>query len=103
MLCAYCYSSIIRRPKYRAVAITEYKKLIRFGSMPQVKGRFRQHTCFCSKCPSNIFDGSCKATHMHHLVYIRILPWFGRQELCPSCHMTETWKGWQSMKKRIKR
>jgi hypothetical protein len=103
MLCAYCYQKIIHHPKYRPVAIARSKNLIRFGSMQQLQGTFRALTGYCSKCPNNIFDGSCKTTQMHHLIYIRILPWFGREELCPSCHITETRKGWQCLQKRIRR
>jgi hypothetical protein len=44
---------------------------------------------FCSWCPNNIFDGSCKRTSMHHWVYIIIFPWFGTEEVCNSCHKKE--------------
>jgi hypothetical protein len=103
MLCNRCYEKLIYYPKIRSQKLEQYRKLIRFGSMRQLKGTFRAHTGYCSKCPNNIFDGSCKTTHMHHFIYVRILSWFGREELCVSCHSIETWKEWQCMKKRIKR
>jgi hypothetical protein len=49
-------------------------------------------TGYCSRCPNNIHDGSCKRTSVHHWVYIIILPWFGTEEICNKCHMVETWK-----------
>ena len=104
MLCHYCYGKIIKYPNERPQRLEEYKKLIRFGNLKrQIKGTFRQLTGYCSKCPKNIFDGSCKTTHMHHLFYIMIIPWFGRAELCASCHAKETWQEWQWMKGRIKK
>ena len=103
MLCHYCYEELIRRPRYRPIQAQREQKLMRFGKGLQLQGTFRALTGYCSKCPNNIYDGSCKTTHMHHLIYVRILPWFGRHELCPSCHTTETWKGWKCMKKKIKR
>jgi len=81
MLCAYCYSKLIRNPKIRSQRLEQYRKLIRFGSDLQLKGTFRALTGYCSKCTNNIFDGSCKTTHMHHLIYVIILPWFGRGAL----------------------
>jgi hypothetical protein len=45
---------------------------------------------YCSWCPNNIHDGSCRLTNMHHIEYYIIFPWFGTVELCVSCHNKET-------------
>jgi hypothetical protein len=47
---------------------------------------FRQQIGYCSKCPNNIYDGTCKSTHMHHYFYCIIMPWACRIELCAKCH-----------------
>ena len=57
---------------------------------------FRQQTGHCTKCPRNIYDGSCKQTDMHHYFYCVIMPWACRVELCDKCHghlSYETMKG----------
>ncbi len=56
-------------------------------------------TGYCSLCPNNIYDWSCKKTHMHHEYYFPIFIWYGAKELCVSCHGIETGK---EMKKLIK-
>lgn len=44
-------------------------------------------TGYCSNCPKNIHDGSCKRTNLHHEHgYYIIFPYFGLVELCVSCH-----------------
>jgi hypothetical protein len=44
---------------------------------------------YCSWCPNNIYDKTCKRTLLHHSYYIRIFPWFGTVELCDRCHINE--------------
>lgn len=53
----------------------------------------------CEKCKNRIGDpyinrkGKIETTQkidLHHWVYITILPWFGTEELCSSCHSKET-------------
>lgn len=58
----------------------------KFGAKKTFIGWGLQRTGFCLKCSNNIHDGSCKRTHMHHVYYLRICPWFGREELCVRCH-----------------
>lgn len=45
---------------------------------------------YCSYCSNNIFDKSCIRTNIHHLFYVRIMPWACTVELCPKCHINET-------------
>lgn len=52
----------------------------------QIRIGFRQLSGYCSLCPNNIFDETCKKTNMHHLKYIPCMPWACRQEVCVSCH-----------------
>jgi hypothetical protein len=49
---------------------------------------FNPRTGYCSWCPNNIHDGSCKRTAMHHWFYLTIMPWACTEELCSSCHRT---------------
>lgn len=51
----------------------------------------KMRTGRCSKC-NNIIGHGCKNTNLHHWVYIIIFPWFGMEEICVSCHTTESWK-----------
>lgn len=99
MLCAFCYSKYLRLDAHRQ----RDRLLYRFGSHRQRVGYRRELTGRCSQCSNNIYDDSCKATHMHHRIYIIIFPWFGRNELCASCHAKETWQGWKWMRGRIRR
>ena len=102
-LCHPCYSKYIQYPRVRPQRLEKYHRLYRYGSKKQLLGNKRQLTGQCSKCPNNTRDGSCKTTHMHHWVYIILFPWYGREELCASCHAKETWKDWQCMQLKIRK
>lgn len=67
-----------------------WNKVVFLGK--QIFVGFRQQTGYCFQCPNNIFDGTCKLTHMHHLSYIPIMIWACRIELCVSCHLKQGWK-----------
>jgi hypothetical protein len=100
-LCHTCAKRLIYSPKYREKLhktkhYKEYtaargRRYMRYGRKTLCMS-FRQLSGYCSKCSNNIFDGSCKKTDMHHLFYIIIVPWFGRIELCSTCHI-KTWVG----------
>jgi len=52
-ICGRCYARDFKVPsKYR------------YGSRRFIG--VRELTGYCSKCSNNIFDNSCKTTHMHH-------------------------------------
>ena len=48
--------------------------------------KYNPRTGFCSICPNNIYDKSCKLTHIHHLLYDDTDPLKYTIELCPNCH-----------------
>lgn len=81
--CKKCYDKHVTNPKWHK--ITNPNKL-GIKSI-QLYGYTNQRIGCCSLCKNNIFNGSCKQTHMHHKFYLRIIPWFGRIELCASCHV----------------
>jgi hypothetical protein len=92
-ICKKCHSYLFAGPKFRAAHRESINRVgrerlgIKFLYFrKQIYMDFRQRTGYCSKCPNNIYDGTCKITNMHHLFYIIIVPWFGRIELCNSCH-----------------
>src|SRR5262245_62037257 len=95
-LCKVCYNTLFRTKKYRERDPNkwkEYNKRYLRAYMSQMfayKGKmisgFRALTGNCSQCSNNIHDGSCKRTSMHHNQYFIIFRWFGRVELCNSCH-----------------
>jgi hypothetical protein len=101
ILCQDCYYKIVRNPIFKSQG--GYKRYYRFGSTIQLLANKRELTGYCSKCSNNIHDKSCRVTHMHHWIYIIIFTWFGREELCASCHAKETWQGWQCMKLRVRK
>lgn len=82
LLCLKCYRHLIRNPRKLK---TQSIRVFMFYNR-HVYYTFKQRTGYCSKCSNNIHNGSCKKTHMHHWVYLTCLPWFGREELCVSCH-----------------
>lgn len=93
-LCNKCNLHLITNPKWKPITspITN-KKWSQINNSRRLWFRDRVakltyviKSGHCSKCSNNIFDKSCKATHMHHWAYIIIFPWFGTEELCASCH-----------------
>ena len=86
LVCGKCYSKLFTNPKWRKIhnPRTGARRFV-FGNTRPLS-TFKQRTGFCSRCPRNIHDGTCKITNMHHWVYIIIIPWFGREELCVPCH-----------------
>ena len=82
--CDRCYCRIVTAPKWHKI---NNPKRFAFGSkMLTFLGSKRMLTGRCSKCPNNIYDGSCRRTNMHHWYYLRIAPMCCREEICQSCH-----------------
>lgn len=80
-MCHKCHNRLIADPKNNP-------RKYRFGSKgPRFFGPKKMLTGRCSRCPNNIYDGSCKMTAMHHCYYLRISPLCCREELCQSCHI----------------
>jgi hypothetical protein len=101
-ICNACYCRLIGKPKITPEIKKEYRKK---DSPKRLQFRDRRiyfndkpRTGYCSWCPNNIHDKSCQRTSMHHWIYIIILPWFGTEEICNSCHMKETWRSGQLRK-----
>lgn len=55
-----------------------------------IRQKDNPRTGYCSRCPNNLYDGSCKKTDTHHYFYMTIMPWACTIELCVSCHYYET-------------
>jgi hypothetical protein len=101
--CKKCYNKRFTNPRWNRIAnskypITKAESNRRYNprhykyARKYLVGWARQLTGYCSRCVNNVYDESCKLTSMHHWVYIVIFPWFGREELCNSCHQKETWR-----------
>lgn len=92
-ICKKCYNNLYSAPQFRdrnrerinAHDRERMKSKFLFFKK-QIYSNFKQRSGYCSACPNNIYDSTCKVTHMHHWTYIIIFPWFGRVELCSSCH-----------------
>jgi hypothetical protein len=82
MLCHKCYSSIIRVPMLTSNGF--YKEYIRFKDRQIKVGRVR--TGLCMHCGKNGY------THLHHEEYDETDVMKHTIELCPSCHVKESWK-----------
>src|SRR5262245_53540311 len=102
LYCKKCYNNLFTNPKWNPItrispryAETRTKSNKTFTPRHYlyakrcIVGWARLLTGYCSRCTNNIYDGTCKKTDMHHLFYIVIFPWFGRQELCAACHVKE--------------
>ena len=79
-LCGKCYYRIYEKPRD--------KNTLRIGRK-EIRNYFpQQRTGTCSYCG----DKPRHITQLHHEVYLMTLPFFGRVELCPKCHIKETFK-----------
>lgn len=101
-LCERCNNHLIKNPKWHPIThpitnpITS-KKWNQINSTKRLKFHDKQiildnnpRTGYCSWCTNNIFDKSCKHTHIHHKKYHINDPLEDTIELCPSCHRKET-------------
>lgn len=95
-LCEKCNNILIKNPKWHPITNPVWHEKTNKNDIIFVNKNvylsFNPRTGRCSRCINNIYDRTCKQTHMHHWVYIIILPWFGTEELCASCHRKETIK-----------
>lgn len=82
------------RGRYLRASYRHRRNLTRYtiGHGIRLYNKERQRTGYCSQCSNNVHNGTCKITNLHHRYYLRICPWFGRVELCASCHSTITAK-----------
>ena len=94
-VCDGCYDRDFYGPQYRQKLrlTSKYKERYKIDAAKRyrypgkrITSNFIQRTGYCSLCPNNLYDATCKRTYMHHWFYIIIFPWFGREELCNRCH-----------------
>ena len=105
-ICANCYQKfifskhkqIVRDYNSRKGSINSPKRMIIQGRRIFLDRLVRKGKC--SNCGKHIGDPYIdvygkitiiKRTHMHHWFYLIIMPWACSVELCPSCHMKESW------------
>lgn len=82
-LCTRCHSNLENPEKNkRRIRFTFKDKRILLPDNPR--------TGYCSKCSNNIYDGSCKVTHLHHTKYDVKNPLENTIELCVGCHFKES-------------
>ena len=95
--CHNCYCKLTTTPERQ-----KQKNANRFkykGKYVRTQEILRKRTGKCSRCPNNIFDGSCEYTQFHHIgEYVDDDPMANTVELCLSCHSKETYK--TTLKKR---
>jgi hypothetical protein len=88
-ICFNCYRNekgYNRNKTHKIANIRNNPRKIRFKQR-YIPLSWYTRTGYCSECPNNIFNKTCKQTHMHHdKGYFAIFPWFGTVELCVSCH-----------------
>lgn len=102
-LCENCNNKFVKHPKWHPISNPiSNKKWNPINNARRIWFRDRKiklgysiRKGYCSRCSNNIYDKTCKSTHMHHWIYIRIFPWFGTEELCANCH--------QNIPKKIKK
>ena len=91
--CWKCWKRLIQYQRYDKKYDKEVrqKKRITFKDK-RIRLKVYPRTGYCSWCPNNIFDKSCRRTSMHHLEYMDGKPLDKTIEICNSCHIKETMK-----------
>ena len=88
--CNRCNNYLFKNPRYHPITNPTRHRF--WYHKRQIFSTFKWLTGYCSWCANNVYDMTCKRTQMHHWVYVTCLPWFGRIELCSSCHGKTTRK-----------
>lgn len=87
-ICKKCYMKIFQHPKWNAV--NKSKMIIFKGKQRILKKTPR--TGYCSWCPNNTHNKTCKRTNIHHFEYDDNDLLKYTIEICASCHMKESMK-----------
>lgn len=91
-VCQICYYREIHYSKYgKERDAKRHPRRVTFKGK-RIYSKEKPRTGYCSHCPNNIFDKSCRRTSMHHLKYNEKDVLENTIELCNSCHAYETWK-----------
>ena len=98
--CLKCYNKVFIHPKWSCIHYLlngKHWNSIRNPKHMKFKDRIivlkqNPRTGFCSWCPNNIHDRSCKRTHIHHIEYHNDDPLKKTVEICASCHAKESWR-----------
>ena len=94
--CWKCWKRIIQYHRYDKIWDKKNRHDISLhflGKKRRVK--HSKKTGYCSWCPNNIHDGTCKRTSKHHYFYMPIMIWACTEEICNSCHINETRRIWK--------
>jgi len=85
-ICKKCYHKLVSNPKWSPInnPIKNHRKM-RFKN-ERIVLKDNPRTGYCSLCPNNIYNGSCKVTGMHHIAYHDDDPLKDTIELCQICH-----------------
>jgi hypothetical protein len=83
--CARCYGRYISKPR-RLLSLRkgDQNRIYYKGLRPRQSEIPR--TGHCSICLNNIYDGTCRRTHVHHRQYHDDNIMHDTIELCPACH-----------------
>lgn len=89
-ICHKCYNKLVHVPKYTLVNnhknnLIYHPRRLTFKNK-RILLETNPRTGYCSQCSNNIFDRSCKRTHIHHIQYHEDDPLKDTVELCASCH-----------------
>jgi hypothetical protein len=109
VFCCRCYDKLIKNPRNNP---NNHARRYTYGKrrLLEDKGSRTGKCEWCSKKIGDTYIGwrkrikIIKETHLHHLFYLVICPWFGRVELCAPCHNKESWRERRELitKERIK-
>ena len=90
-LCWRCWKRLIQYQRYDKKYDREVRNPKRITFLgKRIRLRERPRTGYCSWCPNNIRDGTCKRTSLHHIEYMDGKPLDKTIEICNSCHIKET-------------
>ena len=93
-ICKYHYSKLVGNKKRTIEQSRRYnlnwnKNKVKFLDK-QICVTKNPRTGYCSWCPNNIHNGSCKRTNLHHIEYNDKNILENTIEICASCHAIET-------------
>ena len=93
-ICKKCYSRLINNPKWNKIYNEKWKNLSIIFLGLQIFLSFNPRKGICSWCGrkkgekfiTRQGEVGTILTHMHHWLYVRIMPWACTEEVCNSCH-----------------
>jgi hypothetical protein len=89
-ICKRCHNRLITNPKFHPIYNPIFHSRYLLFKDKHFLLKENPRTGYCSWCPNNTHDGSCKRTHLHHVEYNDKNILENTIEICAACHAKET-------------